>query len=290
MENKYNLKDGKQLISNINMQYMKLSKGQKLIAKYILENYDKVAFMTAAKLSEEVGVSESTVVRFANALGYSGYPKLQEALEELIKNKLTTVQRVEMIDENKSDSEILYSVLKSDITNIKNTIECIDEKVFEDTAKKLINAKKIYILGIRSSFAIAQYLGFYLVMVFDNVQIIRVDMADVFDQIVRIDKDDVLFVISFPRYSRKAYQTSMYAKERKANIISLTDSVYSPVASLADNVLLVKNNMTSFVDSLVPAFSVVNALIIAISKKEKTKVKNHFINLENMWDKFSVYE
>ena len=142
MENKYNLKDGKQLISNINMQYMKLSKGQKLIAKYILENYDKVAFMTAAKLSEEVGVSESTVVRFANALGYSGYPKLQEALEELIKNKLTTVQRVEMIDENKSDSEILYSVLKSDITNIKNTIECIDEKVFEDTAKKLINAKK----------------------------------------------------------------------------------------------------------------------------------------------------
>lgn len=290
MENKYNLKDGKQLISNINMQYMKLSKGQKLIAKYILENYDKVAFMTAAKLSEEVGVSESTVVRFANALGYSGYPKLQEALEELIKNKLTTVQRVEMIDENKSDSEILYSVLKSDITNIKNTIECIDEKVFEDTAKKLINAKKIYILGIRSSFAIAQYLGFYLDMVLDNVQIIRVDMADVFDQIVRIDKDDVLFVISFPRYSRKAYQTSMYAKERRANIISLTDSVYSPVASLADNVLLVKNNMTSFVDSLVPAFSVVNALIIAISKKEKTKVKNHFINLENMWDKFSVYE
>lgn len=290
MENKYNLKDGKQLISNINMQYMKLSKGQKLIAKYILENYDKVAFMTAAKLSEEVGVSESTVVRFANALGYSGYPKLQEALEELIKNKLTTVQRVEMIDENKSDSEILYSVLKSDITNIKNTIECIDEKVFEDTAKKLINAKKIYVLGIRSSFAIAQYLGFYLDMVLDNVQIIRVDMADVFDQIVRIDKDDVLFVISFPRYSRKAYQTSMYAKERKANIISLTDSVYSPVASLADNVLLVKNNMTSFVDSLVPAFSVVNALIIAISKKEKTKVKNHFINLENMWDKFSVYE
>lgn len=290
MENKYNLKDGKQLISNINMQYMKLSKGQKLIAKYILENYDKVAFMTAAKLSEEVGVSESTVVRFANALGYSGYPKLQEALEELIKNKLTTVQRVEMIDENKSDSEILYSVLKSDITNIKNTIECIDEKVFEDIAKKLINAKKIYILGIRSSFAIAQYLGFYLDMVLDNVQIIRVDMADVFDQIVRIDKDDVLFVISFPRYSRKAYQTSMYAKERKANIISLTDSVYSPVASLADNVLLVKNNMTSFVDSLVPAFSVVNALIIAISKKEKTKVKNHFINLENMWDKFSVYE
>lgn len=290
MENKYNLKDGKQLISNINMQYMKLSKGQKLIAKYILENYDKVAFMTAAKLSEEVGVSESTVVRFANALGYNGYPKLQEALEELIKNKLTTVQRVDMIDENKSDSEILYSVLKSDITNIKNTIECIDEKVFEDTAKKLINAKKIYILGIRSSFAIAQYLGFYLDMVLDNVQIIRVDMADVFDQIVRIDKDDVLFVISFPRYSRKAYKTSMYAKERKANIISLTDSVYSPVASLADNVLLVKNNMTSFVDSLVPAFSVVNALIIAISKKEKTKIKNHFINLENMWDKFSVYE
>lgn len=174
-------KDSKQLIDDIQKQYTRLSKGQKLIAQYLISNYDKVAFMTASKLGEEVGVSESTVVRFANALGFTGYPKLQDALQELIKNKLTTVQRVEMNQEYSDDCKILNKVLKSDIDNIKHTLEDLNEEVFQQASDKLLNARKIYILGMRSSFSIAQYLGFYLDIILDNVHIIRMDMGDAFE-------------------------------------------------------------------------------------------------------------
>ena len=290
MDDTKHLKDSKQLINNIQAQYPRFSKGQKLIAKYILENYDKVAFMTACKLGDIVGVSESTVVRFANALGYSGYPKLQAALQELIKNKLTTVQRVEMAKEYNDDSTILNKVLKSDIDNIKTTMDEIDIKAFEESANKLLKANKIYVIGMRSSFVISQYLGFYLNIIHDNVQIIRMDMGDAFEQIVRVGKDDVVLAISFPRYSKKSYQVVSYAKEKGAHIISLTDSVFAPVASIADNVLLVKSNMASFVDSLVPALSVANALIISVGMKEKEELKVCFDDLEHIWDKYSVYE
>ena len=290
MDDTKHLKDSKQLINNIKAQYPRFSKGQKLIAKYILENYDKVAFMTACKLGDIVGVSESTVVRFANALGYSGYPKLQAALQELIKNKLTTVQRVEMAKEYNDDTTILNKVLKSDIDNIKTTMDEINIKAFEESANKLLKAKKIYIIGMRSSFVIAQYLGFYLNIIHDNVQIIRMDMGDAFEQIVRVGKDDVVLAISFPRYSKKSYQVVSYAKEKGAHIISLTDSVFAPVASIADNVLLVKSNMASFVDSLVPALSVANALIISVGMKEKEEIKGCFDDLEHIWKKYSVYE
>ncbi len=284
------LRDSKKLITDIQAQYPRFSKGQKLIAQYILANYDKVAFMTACKLGDTVGVSESTVVRFANALGYSGYPKLQAALQELIKNKLTTVQRVEMAKEYLDDSTILNKVLKSDSDNIKGTLEEIDKKAFEDSANKLLKARKIYILGMRSSFTIAQYLGFYLDIILDNVHIIRMDMGDAFEQVVRINEEDVLVAISFPRYSKKSYQIVSYAKEKGAHIISLTDSLFSPVASIADNTLLVKSNMASFVDSLVPALSIVNALIVSVGMKEKDDIKEYFDDLEQIWDRYSVYE
>ncbi|CEI72828.1 MULTISPECIES: MurR/RpiR family transcriptional regulator [Romboutsia] len=290
MEDTRDLKDSKKLISDIQAQYPRLSKGQKLIAQYILSNYDKVAFMTACKLGETVGVSESTVVRFANALGYSGYPKLQEALQELIKNKLTTVQRVEMAKEYSDDSTILNKILKGDIDNIKSTLETIDEKAFEESANKILKARKIYILGMRSSFTIAQYLGFYLDIILDNVHIIRMDMGDAFEQIVKINEEDVIIAISFPRYSKKSYQIVSYAKEKGAHIISLTDSLFAPVASLADDVLLVKSNMASFVDSLVPALSIANALIVSVGMKEKEDIKEHFSDLEKIWDQYSVYE
>lgn len=290
MDGTKSLKDSKQLISSIQSQYPRFSKGQKLIAKYILENYDKVAFMTACKLGDTVGVSESTVVRFANALGYSGYPKLQDALQELIKNKLTTVQRVEMAKEYNDDSVILNKVLKSDIDNIRTTLEEIDENAFEESSKQLLKAKKIYILGMRTSFAIAQYLGFYLNIILDNVQIIRMDMGDAFEQVVRVGEGDVVLAISFPRYSKKSYQIVKYAKEKGAHIISLTDSLFAPVASLADNTLLVKSNMASFVDSLVPALSIANALIISVGMKEKEDIKKCFDDLEQIWEKYSVYE
>ncbi|MBZ1154607.1 MurR/RpiR family transcriptional regulator [Clostridioides difficile] len=290
MEETNEMKDSKHLISNIQSQYTRLSKGQKLIAQYILNNYDKVAFMTACKLGETVGVSESTVVRFANALGYSGYPKLQAALQELIKNKLTTVQRVEMAHDYSDDFAILNKVLKSDIDNIRSTLEEIDERVFKEASNKLLRARKIYILGMRSSFVVAQYLGFYLDIILDNVHIIRMDMGDAFEQIVRINEEDVIVAISFPRYSKKSYQIVNYAKEKGAHVISLTDSLFAPVASLADNTLLVKSNMASFVDSLVPALSISNALAISVGMKEKEDIKQHFDDLEQIWKRYSVYE
>ncbi|AXU50303.1 MurR/RpiR family transcriptional regulator [Clostridioides difficile] len=290
MEETNEMKDSKHLISNIQSQYTRLSKGQKLIAQYILNNYDKVAFMTACKLGETVGVSESTVVRFANALGYSGYPKLQAALQELIKNKLTTVQRVEMAHDYSDDFAILNKVLKSDIDNIRSTLEEIDERAFKEASNKLLRARKIYILGMRSSFVVAQYLGFYLDIILDNVHIIRMDMGDAFEQIVRINEEDVIVAISFPRYSKKSYQIVNYAKEKGAHVISLTDSLFAPVASLAENTLLVKSNMASFVDSLVPALSISNALAISVGMKEKEDIKQHFDDLEQIWKRYSVYE
>ncbi|MBU5306235.1 MurR/RpiR family transcriptional regulator [Clostridioides mangenotii] len=290
MDDIKDMKDGKHLISTIQSQYTRLSKGQKLIAQYILNNYDKVAFMTACKLGETVGVSESTVVRFANALGYNGYPKLQAALQELIKNKLTTVQRVDMANEYSSDFAILNKVLKSDIDNIRDTLEEIDEKAFEEASNKLLKARKIYILGARSSFVIAQYLGFYLDVILDNVHVIRMDMGDAFEQVVRMSDEDVVISISFPRYSKKSYQIVSYAKEKGAHVISITDSLFAPVASLSDNTLLVKSNMASFVDSLVPPLSVANALAISVGMKKKDDIKQHFDDLEQIWKKYSVYE
>ena len=289
-DSKQEVKDSKYLISHIQSQYTRFSKGQKLIAQYILKNYDKVAFMTACKLGETVGVSESTVVRFANALGYSGYPKLQDALQEVIKNKLTTVQRVDMIKEFNDDSAILKKIVKSDIDNIKDTLDEIDEKAFEEAANRILKAKRIYIVGMRSSFTIAQYLGFYLGIILDSVHVIRTDMGDAFEQVVKINEDDVLIAISFPRYSKKSYQIVSYAKEKGAHIVSLTDSPFAPVASFTDNLLLVKSNMVSFVDSLVPALSIANALIVSVGMKEKEDIKQHFDDLEAIWEKYSVYD
>ena len=289
-DSKQEIKDSKYLISHIQSQYTRFSKGQKLISQYILKNYDKVAFMTACKLGEAVGVSESTVVRFANALGYSGYPKLQDALQEVIKNKLTTVQRVDMVKEFNDDSAILKKIVKSDMDNIKDTLEEIDEKAFEEAANRILKAKRIYIVGMRSSFTIAQYLGFYLGIILDSVHVIRTDMGDAFEQVVKINEDDVLIAISFPRYSKKSYQIVSYAKEKGAHIVSLTDSPFAPVASFTDNLLLVKSNMVSFVDSLVPALSIANALIVSVGMKEKEDIKQHFDDLEAIWEKYSVYD
>ena len=291
MELKNNINDSKQLISIIQSRYPKMSKGQKLIAQYIIKNYDKVAFMTASKLGDTVGVSESTVVRFANALGYSGYPKLQDALQELIKNKLTTVQRVKMSNEDYSDdTAILSKVLKSDIDNIRGTLDEIDPKAFKNASEEILKARKIYVLGMRSSHVIAQYLGFYLDLILDNVQVLRMDMGDVFEQIVRINKEDVVIAFSFPRYSKKSYQVVDYAKNKGAHIISITDSYFAPVAWLSDNTLLVKSNMASFVDSLVPAMTVANALAISVGMKEKEEITKYFDDLEQIWKKYSVYE
>ncbi len=279
------------LMATMKKKYKSMSKGQKLLASYTMENYPKVAFMTASKLGETVGVSESTVVRFANALGFSGYPKFQDALQELIKTKLTTVQRVEMANiDYSSDSLILENVLKTDIENIKETIDTLDDKSYEDAVNTIISAKKLYIMGLRSSIYVAKYLGYYLNYILDNVVIIRMDMGEPFEQMIKLGEDDVLISISFPRYSKKTHQVVTFAKDRGAKVIAITDSINAPIAKLSDVVVTVKNNMVSFIDSLVPAFSVSNALVIGVAMREKEDIKSYLNELENIWEKFEIYE
>lgn len=278
------------LISLINSEYKTLSKGQKIIAQYILSDYDKVAFMTAAKLGESVGVSESTVVRFANALGFDGYPELQKSLQELIKTKLTTVQRVEMSKEYSSDFETLKKVLKSDIENIKGTLDDIDPLSFEDAINKIIAAKKIYIVGLRSSATLGEYLAFYLNFILDNVVLVNYGISDLFEQILKVNEGDLVIGISFPRYSKKTYEVLRFAKEQGADIVAITDSNTAPIAELASNILLARSNMASFVDSLVAPFSVANALIVSVGMKQRANITMSFDKLEQIWKEYSIYD
>ncbi|WP_129724583.1 MurR/RpiR family transcriptional regulator [Xylanivirga thermophila] len=276
------------LIHRINANYKKMSKGQKLIAEYILNNYDKAAFMTAAKLGKKVGVSESTVVRFANVLNYEGYPQLQKALQELIRNKLTTVQRIEMTSEL-DRSMVLKNVLKADINNLKLTIEEIDNQVFDIVVQRMLKADNIYILGLRSSAPLAQFMGYYLGFVFSNVRIVTSGVNDVFEQIMHISKDDLLIGISFPRYAGRTIEAMAFAKDKGAQIVALTDSFLSPLTSYADYTLLARSDMASFVDSLVAPLSLINSLIVAAGLAKKTDVSKEFSQLEKIWDEYKVY-
>lgn len=278
------------LISIIQNEFSSLSKGQKIIAQYILSDYDKVAFMTAAKLGYTVGVSESTVVRFANALGFEGYPELQKSLQELIKTKLTTVQRVEMSKEYSNDFTTLKKVLRADIENIKGTLDDIDPEAFEISINKIIQAKKIYIVGLRSSATLGEYLAFYLNFILDNVVLVNYGISDVFEQILKVTKDDLVIGISFPRYSKRTFELLKYAKEQGANIISITDSKLAPISELSSNVLIARSNMASFVDSLVAPFSVANALIVSVGMRKKSEIKTSFDKLEKIWKEYRIYE
>lgn len=278
------------LINQIQKKFPKLSKGQKLIAQYIIENYDKAAFMTASKLANKVGVSESTVVRFANALGFEGYPQLQKGLEEIIKTKLTTVQRVEMASEYSNEGAILKKVLKSDMDNIRTTLEKIDYDVFQQVVDKICSAEKIYIVGLRSSTALADYFGFYLNLILDNVKIVSYGISNIFEQILRISERDLVIGIGFPRYSIQTVDALTYAKEQGATIVGITDSLLSPLASIADYPLTAKSNMASFVDSLVAPLSLINALIVAVGMREKDEITEYFNKLEGIWEKYNVYE
>lgn len=277
------------LMRLIQIKFSRLSKGQKLIAEYILNNYDKAAFMTAAKLGASVGVSESTVVRFAIELGFNGYPTLQKALQELIKNKLTTVQRLELSNEYISEENALKGVLKADIDNIRATLEKINHKTFEDVVNSIFKAKKIYIIGLRSSSALSEFLGFYLNIILDNVRVVSSGMSDVFEQMINLNEDDLVIGIGFPRYAMKTINILSFAKSRNAKVVAVTDSLLSPLASKADYTLIAQSNMASFVDSLVAPLSIINALIVAVGMHEKDKISDTFNTLEGIWKKYQVY-
>ncbi len=279
------------LINIIQQKYDDFSKGQKLIANYIVNHYDKAAYVTAAKLGDIVGVSESTVVRFAIELGFDGYPKLQKVLQELIKSKLTAVQRIEVSSNRINEDNILKSVLQSDMDKIKITLEQIDNSDFNNIVETILGAKRIFILGVRSSAPLASFLGFYFNLIFDNVRLVHTtSVSEMFEQIIRAQEGDVVIGVSFPRYSKRTIKAMQFAKKQGVKTIALTDSAESPVAKSADMSLLARSDMASFVDSLVAPLSLINALIVAIGMRRKNEVYSTFEKLEKIWDEYQVYE
>ena len=277
-----------ELLARINQTGRRLSKGQKRIAEYIVNHYDKAAFMTASKLGDKVQVSESTVVRFAIALGYDGYPALQKALQEMIRNRLTAVQRVEMTG-NMSESAVLGTVFKADMQNIRQTIEDLDEANFSRTVDALCEAERVYVVGVRSSAPLAQFLGYYMNFIRDNVMVISSGISDVLEQVARVGEKDVVLGISFPRYSRRTIEAMNYAKGKGATVVSLTDTPLSPLGEASDFCLTARSDMASFVDSLVAPLSMINALIVAMSLRHREEVSEHFAQLESLWERNHVY-
>lgn len=283
-------KNANELLNKIDKNYEQMSKGQKLLADYILKNYDKAVFLTAAKLGKVVGVSESTVVRFATQLGYQGYPGFQKALEELVRNKLNSIQRMEVTYGRISQSEILASVLQSDIEKIKLTLANIDQNAFELAVDMILHAKRIYVVGIRSCAPLANFLSFYLNLIFDNVTSVHTNSSsEIFEQLIRIGADDVIIGISFPRYSMRTLKALEFASNRKAKVITLTDSVHSPMTLYSSCNLIARSDMASIVDSLVAPLSVVNALVVALCMKKQKDVIATLETLERIWDEYQVY-
>ncbi len=279
------------LSNRINKKYKTMSKGQKLLAAYITDNYDKAVFLTAAKLGTVVGVSESTVVRFAVNLGYKGYPQFQKALEELVRHKLNSIQRMEVTYGRISQSKILETVLQSDAENLKGTLEQIDQNAFELAVDTILNAENIYVIGIRSCASLASFLAFYLNLMFDRVHLLHTSSSsELFEQMVRIGSDDVIIGISFPRYSMRTLKAIEFANNRNAKIITLTDSVHSPMNLYSSCNLIAKSDMASIVDSLAAPLSVINALIVALSMKKQTEVVKTLEMLEQIWDEYQVYD
>lgn len=279
------------LIAMIEEGMSGFSKGQKRIANYILNHYDKAAYMTASKMGQLVGVSESTVVRFAIELGFDGYPDMQKSLQELIRMKLTSVQRVEVTNSLIGEGDVLEKILMSDAEKIRRTLEEVDRDAFEAAVDKIVAAEKIYIIGVRSSSSLAGFLNFNFRMIFDNVKFVQTTSgSEMFEQIMSIGPNDVMIAISFPRYSKRIVNAVEYAHNAGADVISLTDSHQSPIAGVADQLLLARSDLVSFVDSLVAPLSIINAIIVAVSRKKMDDIRVRFDKLEKIWDEYEVYD
>ena len=280
----------KDVISVIQEKRAGFSKGQNRIARYITENADKAAFMTAAKLGQKADVSESTVVRFALELGFEGYPEMRKALQEMIRNRLTSVQRIEVAKTVIGGRDTLSAILNSDMENILRTQNSLDRARFDEAVEALLRAQKIYILGTRTSAALSTFMGFYFNLLFENVRVLAENTAgEIYEQLMRIGPEDVFVGISFPRYSKRTATAVRFAKERGALVLALTDAAASPIAEVADICLLARSDMVSFVDSLVAPLSLINALIVEVSKR-KPGVSGTFSDLEEIWNKYEVYE
>ena len=279
------------LLTIISQMSPQFSKGQRLIANYIVNHFDKAAFMTAFKLGTTVGVSESTVVRFASEVGFSGYPELQKALQELIRNKLTTVQRMDVTSDQLENGNVLARVLGKDIEKIRRTLEETSERDFAGAVDAICSAKTIYIIGVRSSSALATFLSFYFNHIFSDVRLINTNSrSEMFEHIMRIGEGDVFIGFSFPRYSKRTVQAAHYARANGAKVIALTDTGKAPIADAAHFLLMARSDMISFVDSRVAPLSMVNALIVAVGLKKREEVSRTYELLERIWGEYEVFE
>ncbi|HBC30420.1 MAG TPA: N-acetylmannosamine kinase [Clostridiales bacterium] len=279
------------LISIIKNNFHKFSRGQKLIAQFIIEHYDKAAFMTAAKIAETVDVSESTVVRFASALGYSGFPEMQKALQVLIKNKLTTVQRISLNDDLNDKLKLHKRNLKNEMNNLRYLYDHFDMEALDKATELILDADRVFVLGLRTSSTMSNYLGFYLDVILNNAKVLNNSgVNSLYEEIIRIKEDDLLIIISYPRYSRTTIDAARFVKGRNTKIVAITDTEESPAYALADVSLLAKSNIVSFVDSLVVPMTMINNLIINISLREKEEIVEYFNTLERLWDHNSIYQ
>lgn len=279
------------LIAQIADNQSSFSKGQKLIAQYIIEHYDKAAFMTAYHLGETVGVSESTVVRFASELGFDGYPQLQKAMQELIRSKLTSVQRIEVTRARMKDSEVLDNVISYDLANVRQTLEELPRGTFYDAVDAIVSARRIYIFGAGSCRSLATFAAYYLKLLLVDVQLIYTSSeTEIFEDMLHINERDVAIGISFPRYSSKAVKAMHFASSRNARVIAITDSEMSPIADYATYLLLAHSDMATIVDSLVAPLSIINAIIVAISLKKKADITSELTELEKIWEQYEVYQ
>ncbi|MFG6326988.1 MAG: MurR/RpiR family transcriptional regulator [Lachnospiraceae bacterium] len=278
------------LTSRINRHIDTMSKGQKKLAGFILANYDRAVFMTAAKMGKTVGVSESTVVRFATLLEYKGYPEFQKAMESLVQEKLNSIERIEVASGKMSRQEVLETVLKADAERIKLTLDNIDRKAFETAVDWLLDARRIYVVGVRSCTALADFLGFYLNIIFDNVKVISTNnFSEMFEQMIRINKKDCIIGISFPRYSMRTLKAMEFANDRNARVIAITDSKNSPLGLYSSCNLLARSDMASIVDSLVAPLSVINALIVSLCIKRQDEVIENLEMLEGVWNQYQTF-
>ena len=278
------------LLTVINENMPTFSKGQRLIANYILAHYDKAAYLTASKLGAIVGTSESTVVRFAIELGYAGYPEFQHALQEIVRNRLTSFQRIEVTNSLIGDGDVLDKVLLADAEKIRHTMEEIDHASFNEAIERILAAKTIYIIGVRSSSSLASFLHFNFRMIFDNVKFVQTTSgSDMFEEIMRIGEGDVMIAISFPRYSKRIINAVEYARSKGANVVALTDSKTAPIATLANQLLIAQTDMISFVESLVAPLSIINAMVMAVSKRRQDVLTERLRVLEEVWEQYEVY-
>lgn len=278
------------VINRIKEKYDRMSKSHKAIANFIFEHYEQAVFMTAAKIGEELGISESTVVRFAGSVDYAGFPEFQEALAQWVKGKLTVVQKMDMKYRNHTQSEILNAVLNADLVNLKRTLNELDSTAFDMAVHTILEAEHIYILGVRSCEPLADFLHFYLNTIRGNVVNLKTtSVTEIFEQMLRISDKDAFIGISFPRYSMRTLKATEFAKDRNAKVISITDSERSPMSLYSSCNLIAKSDMVSIVDSLVAPLSVINALVVALCMKCPDEVKNNLLTLENVWNNYQVY-